>query len=199
RVRLYNLGFAVFTAGSILAFLTPSSGNAGALELILFRIIQGIGSGFLFANSTAILTDAFPSRQRGLAMGINQIAAIAGSCIGPILWGVLSVINWRFVFLVIVPFGLFGTIWAYLRLHETARIRAHQKIDWAGNLTFALGLTILLLGITYGIEPYGGSPMGWANPMVIAFIVIGALLLHACIWIDLHVPHPMFPLDLSTP
>ncbi len=196
RVRLYNLGFAVFTAGSILAFLTPSSGNTGAIELIIFRIIQGIGSGFLFANSTAILTDAFPARQRGFAMGINQIAAIAGSFIGLILGGVLAVINWRFVFLVSVPFGIFGTIWAYLKLHETARIRAHQKIDWSGNITFAVGLTTLLLGITYGIEPYGGSPMGWANPMVIALILIGVLLLAAFIWIELHVADPMFRLDL---
>jgi EmrB/QacA subfamily drug resistance transporter len=196
RVKLYNLGFAVFTAGSILAFLTPSTGNTGALELIFFRIIQGIGSGFLFANSTAILTDAFPARQRGLAMGINQIAAIAGSFIGLILGGVLAVVNWRFVFLVSVPFGLFGTIWAYLKLHETARIRAHQKIDWAGNLTFAVGLTVLLLGITYGIEPYDGSPMGWANPMVIAFILVGIVLLAAFIWIELHVADPMFRLDL---
>src|SRR5262249_39430878 len=150
----------------------------------------------LFANSTAILTDAFPSRQRGLAMGINQIAAIAGSFTGLILGGALAVINWRFVFLVSVPFGLFGTIWAYLRLHETARIRAHQKIDWAGNLTFALGLTTLLLGITYGIEPYGGSPMGWGNPVVIAFILTGAALLAGFIWIELHVDDPMFRLDL---
>src|SRR5262249_5664861 len=119
-----------------------------------------------------------------------------GSFIGLILGGVLAVINWRFVFLVSVPFGLFGTIWAYLQLHETARIRAHQKIDWAGNLTFALGLTILLLGITYGIEPYGGSPMGWANPMVIAFILAGVVLLAAFIWIELHVDDPMFRLDL---
>ena len=196
RVRLYNLGFAIFTAGSILLFLTPGRGNTAALELVIFRLIQGVGAGFLFANSTAILTDAFPAQQRGMAMGINQIAAIAGSFIGLILGGVLAVIDWRLVFLVSVPIGLFGTVWAYLKLHETARIRAHQKVDWIGNITFALGLTILLLGVTYGIEPYGTSPMGWGNPFVIGSIILGIVLLIAFIFIELHVEDPMFHLDL---
>ncbi|HEX8994619.1 MAG TPA: MFS transporter [Ktedonobacterales bacterium] len=196
RVKLYNLGFAIFTLGSLFAFLTPSVGNAGAVELIIARLIQGVGSGFLFANSTAILTDAFPAHQRGMAMGINQIAAIAGSFIGLILGGVLAVINWRLVFLVSVPFGLFGTVWAYLKLRETAVIKERQKIDWAGNITFALGLTILLLGVTYGIEPYGSSPMGWASPLVIVAIVLGVLLLALFVVIELRVDDPMFRLDL---
>lgn len=196
RVRLYNLGFAIFTAGSILLFITPGRGNTAALELIIFRLVQGVGGGFLFANSTAILTDAFPASQRGMAMGINQIAAILGSIIGLILGGVLSVINWRMVFLVSVPFGLFGTVWAYLKLRETARIREHQKIDWAGNITFALGLTILLIGVTYGIEPYGGSTMGWGNPFVIISLIVGVLLLAVFVWIELHVSDPMFNLGL---
>ena len=196
RVRLYNLGFAIFTAGSLLAFLTPSTGNTGALELIIARLIQGVGSGFLFSNSTAILTDAFPSNQRGMAMGINQIAAIAGSFIGLILGGVLAVINWRLVFLVNVPIGLFGTVWAYMKLRETASIRGRQKIDWPGNVTFALGLTSLLLGITYGIEPYGSSPMGWTNPLVIATLALGVLLMIAFIFIELRADDPMFRLDL---
>ena len=196
RVRLYNLGFAIFTAGSILLFLTPGTGNTAALELIIFRLIQGVGAGFLFANSTAILTDAFPSNQRGLALGINQIAAIAGSFIGLILGGVLAIINWRFVFLVSVPFGLFGTVWAYLKLREIAAIRQHQKIDWIGNITFGAGLTILLLGITYGIEPYGGSPMGWGNPLVIGAIVLGLVLLAMFVFVEARVTDPMFRLDL---
>ena len=196
RVRFYNLGFAIFTVGSTLLAFTPGTGNAGALELIIFRLVQGVGAGFLFANSAAILTDAFPLHQRGRALGINQIAAIAGSFIGLILGGVLAVINWRLVFLVSVPVGLVGTVWAYMMLRETATIRAHQRIDWAGNVTFAAGLTILLLGITYGIEPYGGNPMGWTNPLVIGGIVIGVLLLLAFIWIELHVDDPMFRLDL---
>lgn len=198
RVRLYNLGFLIFAIGSILLWLTPGTGNTGAIELIVFRLIQGVGSGFLFANSTAIITDAFPANQRGFAMGINQIAAILGSVIGLILGGILSYFSWRLVFLVSVPVGVIGTIWAYLMLRETATIRAHQKIDWAGNITFAVGLTIFLLGITYGIEPYGSSPMGWGNPLVIGMLVGGAALLAAFVWIESHVEDPMFQLRLFT-
>src|SRR5579859_4436795 len=196
RVRLYNLGFLIFAIGSTLLALTPGTGNTGALELIIFRIIQGIGSGFLLSNSAAILTDAFPANQRGRALGINQIAGIAGSFIGLIVGGILATINWRLVFIVSVPVGIVGTIWAYMMLRETATIRQHQMIDWAGNVTFALGLTILLLGITYGIEPYGGAPMGWGNPLVIGAIVLGIVLLSSFIWIELHVSDPMFRLDL---
>lgn len=196
RVKLYNLGFLIFAIGSILLWLTPGTGNTGAVELIVFRLIQGIGSGFLFANSTAIITDAFPANQRGFAMGINQIAAILGSVIGLILGGILSYFSWRLVFLVSVPVGVVGTIWAYMMLRETATIRAHQKIDWAGNITFAVGLTIFLLGITYGIEPYGNSPMGWGNPLVIGMLVGGAALLAVFVWIEAHVEDPMFRLNL---
>jgi MFS family permease len=196
RVKLYNLGFAVFTVGSILLFITPGSGNAAVIQMILYRLIQGVGAGFLFANSTAILTDAFPSNQRGLAMGVNQIAAILGSIIGLILGGVLSVVNWRLVFLVSVPFGVFGTLWAYWMLRETATIRGHQKIDWAGNITFFLGLTILLIGITYGIEPAGNSPMGWTSLFVLGALAVGIIFLVAFVWIELHVSDPMFRLDL---
>jgi len=196
RVKLYNLGFAIFTLGSILLFITPGSGNTAALEMVLFRLVQGVGAGFLFANSAAILTDAFPAHQRGMAMGINQMAAIVGSFIGLILGGVLAVINWRMVFLVSVPFGIFGTIWAYLMLRETATIRKNQKLDWPGNISFAAGLTILLLGITYGIEPYGASPMGWGNPWVITALILGVALLLAFVWIELHASDPMFRLDL---
>ncbi|HEY6542911.1 MAG TPA: MFS transporter [Ktedonobacteraceae bacterium] len=196
RVRLYNLGFLIFAIGSTLLALTPGTGNTGALELIIFRLIQGVGSGFLLSNSAAILTDAFPANQRGRALGINQIAGIAGSFIGLIVGGILAAINWRLVFIVSVPVGIAGTIWAYMMLRETATIRKHQKIDWLGNVTFALGLTILLLGITYGIEPYGGAPMGWGNPLVIGAIVLGIVLLSSFIWIELHVSDPMFRLDL---
>ncbi|HEX8996159.1 MAG TPA: MFS transporter [Ktedonobacterales bacterium] len=196
RVKLYNLGFAVFTVGSILLFLTPGSGNTAALEMVIFRLVQGVGAGFLFANSAAILTDAFPAHQRGMAMGINQMAAIIGSFIGLILGGVLAVVNWRLVFLVSVPVGIFGTIWAYLKLRETATIRGGQKLDWAGNITFAAGLTTLLLGVTYGIEPYGSSPMGWTNPWVIAALVAGVLLLALFVVIELRVADPMFRIDL---
>lgn len=196
RVRMYNLGFLIFAIASVLLWLTPGTGNTGAIELIVFRLIQGIGSGFLFANSAAILTDAFPSNQRGLAMGINQIAAILGSVIGLILGGILAYFDWRLVFLVSVPVGIVGTIWAYLMLRETATIRQHQTIDWPGNLTFAIGLTILLIGVTYGIEPYGSSPMGWDSPLVIGMLVGGVVLLSLFAWIELHVADPMFRLQL---
>ena len=196
RVKFYNIGFAIFSVGSIMLWLTPGTGNTGALELVLFRLIQGIGGGFLFANSAAILTDAFPANQRGLSLGINQIAAILGSVLGLILGGILSYFNWRLVFLVSVPVGIAGTIWAYLMLREVATIRGHQKIDWAGNVTFAFGLTILLLGITYGIQPYGSSPTGWGSPLVIGAIVLGIILLIAFVWIELHAEDPMFRLSL---
>ena len=196
RVRFYNMGFAIFAVGSILLWLTPGTGNVGALELILFRFVQGIGAAFLFANSAAIITDAFPAHQRGLALGINQIAAIVGSVIGLILGGILAYYDWRLVFLVSVPVGIVGTIWAYMMLREVGTIRKHQKIDWAGNITFVSGATILLFGITYGIEPYGSSPTGWGNPLVIGALCSGVILLAAFIWIELHVQDPMFQLQL---
>jgi MFS family permease len=196
RVRFYNLGFLIFTLGSILLWLTPGTGNAGALELILFRLVQGIGGGFLLSNSAAIITDAFPVHQRGFALGINQIAAVLGLVIGLILGGILSYFDWRLVFLVSVPVGIAGTIWAYTMLRETAKPRTQQKIDWLGNVTFAAGATILLIGITYGIEPYGSSSTGWGNPVVIAALILGILLLAAFIWIEMHAEDPMFRLEL---
>jgi MFS family permease len=196
RVRLYNLGFAIFSVGSILLWLTPGTGSTGALELILFRFVQGIGAGFLFSNSAAIITDAFPANQRGLALGINQIAAILGSVIGLILGGILAYFDWRLVFLVSVPVGIVGTVWGYLMLREIATIRGNQKIDWAGNITFACGATTLLVGITYGIQPYGGAPTGWGNPLVIGAIVVGILLLALFVWVEHHVQDPMFQLNL---
>jgi EmrB/QacA subfamily drug resistance transporter len=196
RVRFYNLGFLIFTLGSILLWLTPGTGNTGALELIIFRLVQGIGGGFLLSNSAAIITDAFPAHQRGFALGINQIAAILGSIIGLILGGVLSYFDWRLVFLVSVPVGIAGTIWAYVMLRETTTTRQHQKIDWLGNITFVAGATILLIGITYGIEPYGGSATGWGNPLVLGALVLGFLLLGGFIWVELHVSDPMFRLSL---
>jgi len=195
RVRLYNLGFAIFTAASILLFFTPAT-SYGLKVMIVFRLIQGVGAGFLFANSTAIITDAFAANQRGMAMGLNQIASIGGSLLGLILGGVLSAIDWRLVFLVSVPFGLFGTVWAYLMLKEQSKPDKTQRIDWLGNITFAVGLTILLLALTNAIMPYGGSNMGWKNPLVIAGIIGGVVLLAAFIVIETKVKMPMFHLEL---
>ena len=166
RVRLYNLGFLVFTVGSILLSLVFITGPRAALELILFRLIQGVGGAMIFACSTAILTDAFPQTERGMALGINAVAAVSGSFIGLIVGGLLSTTDWHLVFLVSVPVGLFGTGWAYLKLRETGIVK-RSRVDWWGNVLFAVGLVSVLVGITYGIQPYGGHSMGWTNPSVL--------------------------------
>ncbi|HTK08854.1 MAG TPA: MFS transporter [Ktedonobacteraceae bacterium] len=196
RVRLYNLGFAIFSLGSILLYITPGRGNGAAIMMIAFRLVQAVGGSFLMANSTPILMDAFPVKQRGMAMGINQLAVILGSVLGLILGGILSAIDWRLVFLVSVPVGVAGTIWAFLMLRETTQGNAHQKIDWFGNITFFLGLTIALIGMTYGLEPYGSSAMGWGNPFVISCLVIGVVLLILFVWIEMRSRAPMFDLHL---
>jgi MFS family permease len=195
RVRTYNLGFAVFTVFSVLLFVTPLKGSAGALWLIGMRVGQGVGGAMLFANSSAIITDAFPEDQRGLALGINGVAAIAGSFMGLIVGGVLSPINWRLIFLVSVPFGLFGTVWAYLKLHDVGE-RRPAKIDWLGNVTFAIGLIAVMIGITYGIQPYGNSVMSWGSPKVLAELIGGSAVLILFCFIETRVEQPMFHLDL---
>jgi MFS family permease len=195
RVRMYNLGFAIFTVGCILLSITWLQGSAGALWMIVMRIVQGIGAAFLFANSSAILTDAFPANERGLALGINMVAAIAGSFIGLVLGGVLAPLAWRLIFLVSVPIGVLGTVWAYLMLEERG-VRSPSKIDWWGNLTFAVGLIAVLVGITYGILPYGGHDMGWTNPEVIGELAGGMAILALFIVIERRVTTPMFRLPL---
>jgi MFS family permease len=196
RVRFYNLGFAIFAVGSILLYLVHGTGNAAALQIIIFRLVQAVGGAFLFANSAAILTDAFPPDQRGTAMGINQIASLAGQFVGLIVGGILASINWRLVFLVSVPFSVGGAIWAYIALRETATIREHQRLDIPGNLLFALGLTAILVGMTYGLQPYLTSSMGWTNPFVIACLAGGLLALIAFVIVEQHTPEPLFRLDL---
>ena len=195
RVRIYNLGFAVFSFASVLLALDPYSGGTGALWLVLWRLVQGVGGAMLFANSSAILVDAFPSDQRGMAMGINQVAAIGGSFIGLIAGGLLSVVDWRLVFWVSVPFGILGTVWGYHSLRDNGK-RAAAKIDWWGNLTFAVGLTSILVGIVYGIQPYMRHTMGWTSPRVLAAFVIGVVFLIAFFVIENHVESPMFNLRL---
>ena len=195
RVRMYNAGFLIFTVGSVLLAATPFQGGDGALWLIVMRLVQAVGGAFLFANSAAILTDAFPSTQRGLALGINGVAAIAGQFIGLVLGGALAVIDWRLVFFVSVPVGIIGTIWAYLRLEEVGAA-TREPIDWWGNVTFGVGLTAVLVGITYGIQPYGGQAMGWTNPVVIGAIVGGVVFLAAFVWVEQRVAAPLFNLAL---
>jgi MFS family permease len=195
RTKMYNLGFAVFTFFSILLAVTWLQGDAGAIYLIVMRVLQGIGGALLLANSTAILTDAFPTHQRGLALGINSIAAIAGSFIGLVIGGVLAPISWHLVFVVSVPIGVFGTIWAYYKLKETGE-RHEARIDWWGNVTFAVGLIAVLMGITYGIQPYGGHVMGWTSPMVLGLLIGGVIVLAAFAVVETRVAEPMFHLSL---
>lgn len=195
RVRIYNAGFAVFSLGSIILALDPMQGSGGALWLVIWRIVQGVGGAMLLANSSAIIVDAFPAEQRGLAMGINQVAAIAGSFIGLIAGGLLSVFDWRLVFWVSVPFGVLGTVWAYHSLIDNGR-RAKAKIDWWGNITFAIGLTSLLGAIVYGIQPYGGHSMGWTAPRVVGGLVTGVAFLALFLIIEMRVDSPMFNLRL---
>lgn len=195
RVKMYNLGFIIFTAGALGAALTWSQGTAGALEIIIFRMVQAVGGAILMANSAAILTDAFPRNQRGMALGINQIAALGGSFLGILVGGFLSQFSWRWVFLFNVPIGIMGTIWSYLALKEID-IYHPAKIDWWGNLTFATGVAMILVGITYGIRPYGSSDMGWSNPLVLGLIAAGALSLILFSFIERRVKQPMFDLNL---
>ena len=195
RVRIFNLGFAVFTLFSILLSITWLTGPAGAWWLITMRVGQGVGGAMLFANSSAIVTDAFPTHQRGLALGINNVAAISGSFIGLILGGLLAPVQWHLVFLLSVPFGLFGTVWAYVKLEDRG-IRTPAKIDWFGNFTFATGLILILVGITYGLLPYGHHTMGWASPVVLSEIIGGIVILLIFGVIETKVEQPMFHLTL---
>jgi MFS family permease len=195
RVRMFNLGFAVFTFFSILLSITWLHGGDGALWLILMRVGQGVGAAMVFANSSAILTDAFPHDERGLALGINSVAMVVGSFFGLVLGGILAPIEWHLVFMVSVPIGLAATIWSYHSLREMG-IRRPGRIDWWGNLTLAAGLVLLMVGITYGIQPYGDHTMGWTSPLVLACLGGGFALLALFCWIETHVGEPMFHLEL---
>ncbi|HUE27978.1 MAG TPA: MFS transporter [Solirubrobacteraceae bacterium] len=195
RVRIYNLGFVIYTVASLILTVDWLTGRAGATYLIVFRLLQGVGGACLMANSAAILTDAFPVNQRGMALGINNIVGVSGMFVGLVLGGLLAPINWRLVFLISVPVGLFGTVWAYLKLEERSEPR-RRPIDWWGNLTFAVGLVLLMVAVTYGIRPYGAHSTGWTSPRVLALLGggIGSLALFGAI--ERRVPDPMFRLPL---
>ncbi|NMO01942.1 MFS transporter [Gordonia sp. TBRC 11910] len=195
RARMYNMGFAIFTVSSVMLAITWFDGAEAAIWLIFWRVIQGVGGAFLMANSSAILTDAFPANQRGLALGINGVAAIAGSFLGLLVGGVLAPVQWHYIFLVSVPFGVIGTVWAYLKLRDTG-VRKHAKMDWWGNATFAIGLVAVLVGITYGIQPHGTSQMGWSSPMVLSCLIGGLIVLTAFVIIETRVESPLFSLGL---
>ncbi len=195
RVKMYNLGFAVFTLGSLAASLTYFNGSSAALYLIGMRIVQGVGGAMLMANSAAILTDAFPPDERGMALGVNTVAAIAGSFIGLVAGGLLAVVDWHLIFYVSVPIGLFGTVWAYLKLEEVQRGEG-GRLDVPGNLLFGVGLVALLVGITYALQPYGGSTMGWQSPFVLGLLSGGVALLVGFAVVETKVPYPMFDVSL---
>jgi MFS family permease len=195
RVRMFNLGFVIYTAASLALTVDWMSGRAGASYLIAFRVVQGVGAAFLLANAAAIITDAFPANQRGMALGINNIVGVSGLFVGLVLGGILAPIDWRLVFLISVPVGLFGTVWAYMKLEERSQPRP-AKIDWWGNVTFALGLILVMVSVTYGIRPYGGHATGWGSPRVLALLCSGAACLVAFAVIEQRVPEPMFRLPL---
>jgi MFS family permease len=195
RVRMYNQGFVVFTVASVLLSFDPFQGTHGALWLIGWRFLQAVGGSMLMANSAAILTDAFPPERRGFALGTNQIAALAGMFIGLVAGGLLAAWDWRAVFWINVPVGIFGTLWAYLRLRDNGE-RHRGTIDWWGNITFAIGLGAILVGVTYGIQPYGSQSMGWENPVVLGELIGGAALLGVFVLIETKIAEPMFRLGL---
>ena len=195
RVRLYNLGFAIFTACSIGLSLIFTQGSAAAMAIIVLRIVQGVGGAMLFANAAAILNDAFPANQRGMALGVNSVAAVAGSFIGLIIGGLLASADWHLVFLVSVPIGLFGTIWGYARLREVSAASG-GRMDWWGGGLFAVGLVAVLVGLTYGIQPYGGHAMGWTNPAVLGSMIGGVLILAIFVLVERRVTEPMLDFAL---
>ncbi|SEP49008.1 MFS transporter [Amycolatopsis saalfeldensis] len=195
RVRIYNAGFGVFTVASVLLSFDPFDGGHGAMWLIGWRVAQAVGGSMLTANSAAILTDAFPEEQRGFALGINQVAGLAGMFIGLVAGGLLSAWDWRAVFWVNVPVGVFFTLWAYRTLRDTGK-RGGGRIDWWGNLTFAVGLSAVLIAVTFGLQPYQGHTMGWTNPLVEVLIAGGLILLAAFAVIESRVAAPMIQLSL---
>ena len=195
RVRIFNLGFVIYTVASLLLTIDWMTGEAGALYLVVFRIVQGIGGACLLANAAAIITDAFPANQRGMALGINNIVGVSGMFVGLVLGGLLAPIDWRLVFLISVPVGLFGTVWGYLKLEERSSPQP-ASIDWWGNLTFALGLVLAMVSVTYGIRPYGGSPTGWESPRVLILLACSLVSLIAFVRIERRAKDPMFRLPL---
>jgi MFS family permease len=195
RVRMYNFGFVVFSSASLALSLDPFRAERGALWLIAWRIVQAVGGAMLTANSAAILTDAFPTSQRGMALGINQITALAGQFLGLLAGGLLAEIDWRAVFWVSVPFGVLGTIWSYRSLREVG-VRRRARIDWVGNLTFTAGTAAILVSITHGIQPYGGHPTGWTSPWVLGGMGVGVALLIAFCLAETRVAEPMLRLGL---
>jgi MFS family permease len=195
RVKIYRVGFIIYTVASLLLAIDWMQGTTGALYLIGFRLAQGVGGACLLANAAAIITDAFPAHQRGMALGINNIVGVSGVFIGLVLGGVLAPIDWRLVFLISVPVGIFGTVWAYTSLRELNSPRA-APIDWWGNVTFALGLVLIMIAVTYGIRPAGGHAVGWGSARVLGLMAAGLLCLIVFVAVERRSHDPMFRLPL---
>jgi MFS family permease len=188
RKNLYNAGFAVFTLGSLLAGLAQPQFHG--LDVLLFRIVQGVGGALLITNSTAIVTDAFRGGWVGLGLGVNQIAAAAGFVLGPVVGGLLTAVDWRLVFLFNVPIGIFGTYWGIRRLREPVRLPAHQRFDWFGSLSFTVGLGSLLLALSLIAFPV------WGSTVIDALFLVGIIGLICFIAIELRQRQPMMNLRL---
>ena len=195
RARIYNLGFLIFTLGSVALSLMPTNGIASAY-LVWLRIVQGVGGAMITSTATAILVDAFPPHQRGLALGINTMAAIGGQFIGLILGGLFADINWRLIFWINVPLGVIGTLWGFYSLRDTNVPRKHGKIDWWGNLLFAIGLILVLVAVNDGIQPTATSLMAWGTPRVLGELIVGVLFLIAFVFFERRVQLPMFDFNL---
>jgi MFS family permease len=195
RVKIYNLGFVIYTAASLVLTIDWLTGRSGAIFLIAFRVVQGVGAACLLANSAAIITDAFPGNQRGMALGINNIVGVSGMFVGLVLGGLLAPVSWRLVFLISVPVGLAGTVWAYLKLEERSQPR-RAPIDWAGNVSFALGLILIMVAVTYGIRPSGAATTGWGSARVLVLLACGAASLVVFALVERRVENPMFRLPL---
>ena len=184
KVRLYNLGFAVFTVGSGLCSLSINGGM-----LVFFRLVQGVGAALIWANNAAILTDAFPPNERGRAIGVNLVAGISGSVIGLILGGILTVaLGWQSIFWINLPIGAFATFWAYKKLRELVTVR-HERIDLPGNILFAGGLTSFLVGLTLGA-------LSGYTLVDVAMMGAGLLMIGGFAYVELHSRTPLMDLTL---
>ncbi len=186
RVRLYNLGFAIFTIASALCGISQTGS-----QLVLFRVIQAAGAALLMANSTALATDAFPGSQRGFALGINQMAGITGFILGTVFGGIITqFLGWRYIFFINIPFGIFATVWAFLKLHEIVEPERQARLDVGGMITFPLGITGILGALTLVTMGKAGSPF------TIIFSLAGTFLLAIFVLIESRVAQPMIDLSL---
>ncbi|HVC33559.1 MAG TPA: MFS transporter [Chloroflexota bacterium] len=188
RKNLYNAGFAIFTLGSLLAGLGQQQFHG--MDVLVFRMLQGIGGALLITNSTAIVTDAFRSGRVGLGLGVNQIAGAAGFVLGPVVGGLLTAIDWRWVFLFNVPLGVFGTYWGMRRLREPVTLPSRQTFDWPGSLSFTIGLGSVLLALSLVAFPM----LGWT--VIYALFVVGIIGLVAFVVYELRESQPMMNLRL---